>query len=219
MYTFVLELLEKELTNLKEELIIYTDGPTSEFKNKFITKSITDIKALANKAVVKWKYFATSHGKGAVDGIGWRAKILVRTATKSQKSGGCTVQSSEEFYNLVKKMPGTACLHVSENDIAKRVGEEKPWENVQCIPGIKKVHCIVCEKDNHVKLFTDDMSENMLTTVNYGESVSESEEESEKDVNVVCMKGDWVAVEYDNKYYPGQITQIAKDGSGSMKVM
>ena len=27
-----------------------------------------------------------------------------------------------------------------------------------------------------------------------------------------------LAVEYDNKYYPGQVTQIPKDGSGSMKV-
>ena len=114
-------------------------------------------------------------------------------------------------------MPGAKVLHVSEDEIVKKVAEKKPWDNVQNVPGIKKVHCIVCEKDDRVKLFTDDLNEDVLTTVNYGEC--ESEEESEKDVDSECLKGDWVAVIYDDKYYPGQVTQVAKNGSMKVNVM
>ena len=41
---------------------------------------------------VSWKYFATSHGKEAVDDIGGRAKSLVRTATKSKRNNTPIVQ-------------------------------------------------------------------------------------------------------------------------------
>ena len=176
VYTFILKLIEKELANIKDNLVIFTDGPSSEFKNRFMTKFVTDIKALTSKAVVKWKYFATSHGKGSVDGIGGRAKSLVRYATKSQKSGGCVVQNSTEFYNLVKKlMPGVVVMHVSKEEIVNIVEERKPWENAKSVPGIMKVHSIVCEKDGLVELFTDDLNKSVLATVNYGASASESE--------------------------------------------
>ena len=100
-------------------------------------------------------------------------------------------------------------LHVSDEEIVSKVEEKKPWDNFKNVPGIKKVHCIVCKKDDKEKLFTDNLTENVVATVRYGESETESEEESEKDVQSECMKkGDWVAVTYDGKCYPGQLTQI-----------
>ena len=33
--------------------------------------------SVRSKKVFSWKYFATSHGKGVVDGIGGKAKALV----------------------------------------------------------------------------------------------------------------------------------------------
>ena len=61
----------------KRKTVIFKDGPSSEFKNKYITKFVTDKKALTNKAVIKLTTFAISHGSGSVDGIGGRAiKVL-----------------------------------------------------------------------------------------------------------------------------------------------
>ena len=47
----------------------WSDGPTSQFKNRFVAEII---RYLHEKYGVKirWNYFATSHGKGPVDGIG-----------------------------------------------------------------------------------------------------------------------------------------------------
>ena len=52
---------------------IFTDGPSSEFKNKYMIKVLNDLSNPYEKPF-EWKYFATSHGKGVVDGIGGRAK-------------------------------------------------------------------------------------------------------------------------------------------------
>ena len=57
--------------------VIWSDGPSSEFKNKY---TMYLLKKLGNtyKKRFSWKFSATSHGKGIVNGIGGRAKSLVR---------------------------------------------------------------------------------------------------------------------------------------------
>ena len=85
-----------------------------------------------------------------MDGVGGRAKILVRTAIKS-KTSGCVIQEFcttqplfFEFASLVTKvMPGMKVMHVSDDETNKLV-EQKPWENVKSVLGILKTHCIVC---------------------------------------------------------------------------
>ena len=82
-YTYLMKLIEtikdKDLGNC---LVLYSDGP-SEFKNKFLQRILLDIgKRL--KINVSWKFFATSHGKGVVDGIGGSAKACVRARIMSK---------------------------------------------------------------------------------------------------------------------------------------
>ena len=66
-----------------DEYIIWPDGPTSEFKNKFMVKFL-QILSQKYQHPFTWKYFATSHGKGVVDGVGGRAKSLVRQKVMSK---------------------------------------------------------------------------------------------------------------------------------------
>ena len=42
---------------------------------------------------VSWKYFATSHGKGVVDGIGGSAKSLVRKRVMNQGKNAVIIQN------------------------------------------------------------------------------------------------------------------------------
>ena len=46
-------------------LIIYTDGASSEFKNRYIVKLVSML-SKNFQCKVSWKYFATSHGKGVM---------------------------------------------------------------------------------------------------------------------------------------------------------
>lgn len=177
-----------------------------------MTKFVTDLKnTLSEKAEkIEWKYFATSHGKGSVDGIGGRAKSLVREATKSKR--GIVVHNSKDFATLVTElMPGVTVIHVSDEEIGRYVEENKLWDNVKNVNGIAKSHCIVCERDGCVKLFVDNDKTDMIACISY----LEDHDDENKTVDMMndqqksnLKKEDWVVVTYDDKCYPGKITKI-----------
>ena len=56
---------------------LYSDGPSSEFKNRFMMKLLHNL-SNQHSTTFTWNFFATGHGKGVVDGIGGQAKSLVR---------------------------------------------------------------------------------------------------------------------------------------------
>ena len=56
--------------------IIWTDGPSSEFKSKCCVEILRGFAEKYNKPCI-WQYFATFHGKGVVDGVGGNCKSTV----------------------------------------------------------------------------------------------------------------------------------------------
>ena len=69
---------------------------------------------------ISWKYFATSHGKGILDGIGGRAKYLVRQKVMSKSSTPIIVQNSKDFADVANElMKKTVVVHISQNHINK----------------------------------------------------------------------------------------------------
>ena len=75
----VLHHLETEVRPFTD-IEVFTDGPATQFKQRFLLASIT----LLNKNI-SWNFFATSHGKGCVDGIDGRMKRDVAIHVKSGK--------------------------------------------------------------------------------------------------------------------------------------
>ena len=71
--------------------IIWSNGPTSEFKNKFMVKFLQS-HSQKHKTAFSSKYFITSHGKGVVDGIGGKANALVWTKVMSKGDDRIIVQ-------------------------------------------------------------------------------------------------------------------------------
>ena len=64
---FVNYLYDKELAPVSDDMqnveeVIWTDGPSSEFKNRFMAALLKELSGKYNKTFT-WKYFATSHGK------------------------------------------------------------------------------------------------------------------------------------------------------------
>ena len=68
-----------------EEEIIWSDGPTSEFKNKYMCHLFDKSSTKYNKRFL-WKFSATSHGKGVVDGIGGNAKLIVQSQSIGKRT-------------------------------------------------------------------------------------------------------------------------------------
>ena len=90
---------------------------------------------------MSWKCFATSHGKGVIDGIGGRAKSLVRQAVMS-KANNIIVQSAQDFTKeAAKLMPSTTVLYVSEAETQTFTEKSNLWNGeLPIIPGISKMH-------------------------------------------------------------------------------
>jgi hypothetical protein len=92
-------ILENEGTEgVTRPSVIYRDGPSCEFKNKYMAKVLH---LLSNKYGGEWywKFFATSHRKGVVDGVGGKAKSLVRQ--KCMSKSGKTILFSLQKISLV----------------------------------------------------------------------------------------------------------------------
>ena len=75
LLVFVQDLISNRKLEEGQELVIYSDGPSSEFKKKYITGKFLHMISCQIQRPVHWKYFATSHGKGGVEGIGSAAKV------------------------------------------------------------------------------------------------------------------------------------------------
>ena len=128
------------------EDIIWSDGPTSEFKNKYMVKFLQSLSQKYNQQF-SWKYFATSHHKGIVD-VGGRAKSLVRSKVMSQGDDGIVVQSSWDFVNAAQKLLNkTEVFHISEEEIIAKLPGLADWNFTDSTSlGLRKnnIHIIKC---------------------------------------------------------------------------
>ena len=57
--TFMLKIVDEMTFKDERELIVYSDGPSSEFKNQFIPGKLLFILSQHLNLPVSWKYFAT----------------------------------------------------------------------------------------------------------------------------------------------------------------
>jgi len=106
-----------DIPNDIEKVEIWSDGPSSQFKNRFIA---TSLNTLEEEFTVKlnWNYFATSHGKGPVDGIGGSLKRQVFDQVIKRK---CLVINAADFVQA-SKLAGTNIFvqEITEKHIIER---------------------------------------------------------------------------------------------------
>lgn len=128
-----------------EEVNCFSDGAASQFKQRFHFRNFTRI-ANERKINLSWNFFATSHGKGVVDGIGGTVKRLVWSAILA--GGGC--RSAEDFIALAKKKTQKIILiEITRNDIDSSKTElENLFRTAKSIPETLKMHSVkVIDKD------------------------------------------------------------------------
>ena len=148
-----------------------------------------------------WKYFATSHGTGVVDGIGGQVKSIVRSAVMSKGRSAALVQNARDFYEVAAKlMPSTTVILIEEKDIVR----DRNWDDSEAIPGIKSCHVLMAEPQHTLKMFF-----NALTPVSKSADVGSSKSTSKNVLIYRKVTGLW----YDTNHrsigymvYPGQVT-------------
>ena len=118
------------------EVVFSSDGAASHFKQKYIFANLT-----YQDKNISWNFFATSHGKGAVDGIGGQLKRLVK---KQAMSGSITVDNSLDFVNAAAKNSNkTVVIHASKEEIESSIDYlDCSWEGIKSIPQTQTIHQI-----------------------------------------------------------------------------
>lgn len=146
IYVFLNELFdlihrEDESPTSPSAEIIWSDGPASEFKNRYMVKLTTMLSGKHEKTFF-WKYFATSHGKGVIDGVGGNIKRLVREKMMSQDAN-VVIQSAKDFADLASRLVSkTRVIYIPASEISQKINAVLPWQNTKPIPGISNFHYI-----------------------------------------------------------------------------
>ena len=121
------------------ESVFFSDGAASQFKNRYLLQHLTMMMD-ANDLEISWNYFASSHGKGVVDGVGGTLKSLVWTEIMA----GARCSSAQEFVGIChRKKTATTVGFVQQAQLdATQVSLERTFQTIPGIPGIQRQHHI-----------------------------------------------------------------------------
>lgn len=201
---------------------------------------MTLVKQKYNLDTLTWTFFATSHGKGAVDGIGAIVKRHVWNQVRSKRVPQ-TVRNAESFVAVCQGCLKTIVLYASTASInASKLHLDNIWKNIKTVKGTQKMHHIIAKSpyiiscklyprhDTEIEaIFKPEMNEEIDGDSSSCEGSISAENEvhvEDKEITDLTTKnnpklGEWVAVIYDEMWIPGTVENIKLDGNVNIKFM
>lgn len=220
VYTFMEAIFQhlKEKFPTIHDIAVFSDGASSQFKQRFLFANLFLWESSSSCKIV-WNYFATSHGKGAVDGLGGTVKNSV---WRFMKTACASATTAEEYATLAKERN----LNIHIQFISHEAMEQKEiflkqhWEGVFCIPRTHRIHVVCPDGPNKVQVA--EISTGTFTLIQMRKGAEETKElateEAENSVEgdsaadsakpTAYKAGDWVVVKYDGRTYPGEILTV-----------
>ena len=189
---------------------------------------------------ISWHFFANSHGKGVVDGLGGTVK---RTVWRYVRAGAATATTPKAFYEVaVARNPGVRIDYITKEEIminSQKAKLVESWNETLAVPNTQKLHSVRTMGRKHLQV-ADTSNSNDWTLVQIreiadSEAETNSESETEIDVNtdgppslgdaansvthLDLSIGDWVLVKYDGNRFPGEVTTIGQNNDVKVNVM
>jgi len=185
--------------------MFFSDGAASQFKQKYLFVNLHLMQVQHKLERFAWHFFATSHGKGAVDGVGGTVKRLVWRRVLAEK---VIVSDAASFFNCaVSANTGICVLFVSANDVElNRAALNERWSCVTGIPGTHSIHSVVAVNDTTVMHKPYSLS----NTCTYFD-MKLGEECHNSDGGVVVSPANDDAVQ---RFAPGQFVVVMLPGKG-----
>lgn len=145
-----------------EHVSVFSDGCAAQFKNKYTLSNLRYMKEDYG-VTGEWHFFATSHGKGAVDGIGGLLKRIVWNGVKSRKT---VIQTALDFYSYAKnKVNHVSLFYIPQADIIDcQPGLNQRWSNIRSIKGLQSNHFFKVEdKKLHLRRTSTSQSSSVFS--------------------------------------------------------
>ena len=156
----VIDSVKCELKTVRN-IVVWTDGPSSQYKNKFIFVLTAKLAEVYNLEL-SWNYFATSHGKGPNDALGGNVKRIAHQKVLSRQT---VIHDAKSFERAVKTTDTSIeVITMSPDEIESKCKEldvDNLWSGVPSFRGSINTHCVIPEGDHiRCKFFTS--SENFV---------------------------------------------------------
>ena len=135
--------LKEKFGTLPRKIYYFSDGAASQYKNRktFINLCFHE----ADFGVpAEWHFSATSHGKGACDGVGGTVKRLVARASLQRPYEQQIMTPRQLFEWTSKNVPATVFSYCSSEDYKseEQLLEER-FQQSRTIPGTRKLHSFI----------------------------------------------------------------------------
>jgi hypothetical protein len=133
-------------------LQIFTDGPTSQFKNRFMFTFLTLLRSHFMFHMVEWNFFAASHGKGPVDGVGAASKRIVWQAVRNRHF---LVKDAASFFGAFAQLNNKIHIVLNTEDLANQISAKlnlaQEFNNSPAIHGIYLDHYWKCDTSGSIR--------------------------------------------------------------------
>lgn len=96
------------------QLIFFSDKVASQFRSKYTMSNLCYLEDDLGFWSIEWVTFATSPGKGAVDGVGAALKNMIWNRVKSEN---LTINSAKEYYEVLKSSKNVTVFFKSSYEI------------------------------------------------------------------------------------------------------
>ena len=215
----VLSLLREKYRDF-HQVDIFSDGPSSQFKQRFLFSNL-HLWGKRFHCEVHWHFFATSHGKGIIDGLGGTVK---RSVWRYIQSGRGHATTPQMFYEVaVQRNPNINIIYVGKSQVVENQNEMKLyWSNTVPIAHTQKIHSVMPTGPCHLLVGgisdTKTFCKVRVLEKESGDSSESSDEEEATRKEHVCnicssekLKlhiGDWIVVDYHGELFPGEITEF-----------
>ncbi|CAF1292332.1 unnamed protein product [Adineta steineri] len=136
---YIVEKLKQELPML-EEISFFSDGAGSQFKQRFLFRNLTQMSNYYNLNF-SWHFFATSHGKGVVDGLGGTVKRIVWLQVLTNK---VRCENASDFINIAKTKTRVIILdEITQQHIdLSKTQLEYLFQNTVAVKDTQKLHSV-----------------------------------------------------------------------------
>ena len=168
---------------------------------------------------VNWNFFATSHGKGAVDGIGGVIKHLMRNKIKSRN---IIIQDAKEFATAAQKLVKTTVIYIEKLQIESNTSDlDRSFKDI--LPEIEthKMHFFHTVQKGTVEISRTSKINGTIFNFKANDSIfskTEKNDDSQPEELKVSI-GHWVVVRFlhenssRTKDFIGQVTSVVNNSA------
>lgn len=126
-------------------LTFWSDGPSSQYKQKGNFYRLCKDPFLAGFTTVSWNYFESSHGKGAVDGVGATVKRVADTCVRN----GIDINTPLKLFDIVGcRLQSVKLCYINE-EMFHQSAEMMP-ASIPSLKGTRDVHQVNTEKTGYI---------------------------------------------------------------------